>query len=138
MHRHLAIAMLLLGASCTSFEHVDVENYIAESGLALSTEPPPRDASPLNVVAFHRMGFYLLGFIPIPGVRLEDCVEAIAGHAAELGADGVADLRIEYEPASLIKFAAFPIPDWTASIAITGLAYRLPDNPAYPSRPPGR
>ncbi|MEM7203445.1 MAG: hypothetical protein AAF628_24490 [Planctomycetota bacterium] len=122
-------------ASCTSFEEVDVENYLTGLTLEMSTAPAPPEAAPLNVVAIYKSGFYLLGYLPIVGVRLGDCMRRMAEHAKQLGADGIADLRVVYEPASLLKFAAFPIPDWSASISVTGMAYRLPHNPAYPPRP---
>ena len=103
--------------------------------LVMTTDNPPADASPLTVVAVHQTGFYLLGFVPFAPVRLEDCVAELVDKAQSMGADGVANLKVDYMPAALFKFAAFPVPDWSAAISLSGMTYRMPWNAAYPAQP---
>ena len=128
----LGLALLSFACSCTAVEQVDLEEYLVDADLTLTANDAPPGASPLTVIAVHQSGFYLLGWIPFQPVRLDDCVAEVANRARQLGADGVSELRLEYTPASFMKFAAFPFPDWSATISLSGMAYRLPTNPAYP------
>jgi len=125
-----ALCATLLCCSCMSVSNVSLEQYLVHEKLALSTDNPPPGGSPLAVVAVHQTGFYLLGLIPISEISLADCVKGVAQQAEALRADGVANLRVTYTPPSLIPS------DWSGAISMTGMAYRLPSNPAYPMRPP--
>lgn len=132
----LSATLALLACGCTSIEVVNLEEYLTDQHLHLSAKDAPEGSSPLTVVAVHQTGFYLFGVLPIVSVTLEDCVARLTERARELGADGVANLTLDYRPASLFKFAALYIPDWSASISLSGMSYKLPTNPAYPAMPP--
>ena len=135
----LGAALALCTGACTSIEQVNLENYLVGQKMTMSANEAPPEASPLTVVAVHQTGFYLFGLIPLVEVTLEDCVQRLAKRAHELGADGISDMSLVYEPASFFKFAAFPLPDWSARISLVGMSYKLPGNPAYPAQPrPGR
>ena len=137
MLRSLLVSLAaLLAASGTSIEQVDLESDLRDADFAMSAHDPPPDASPLSVVAVYQTGFYLFGVVPFCPVQLEDCVEQLAKRAKAMGADGVANMQLEYLPASFFKFVLFPIPDWSAAISLSGMSYKLPSNPAYPLRPP--
>ena len=137
MKRIILGALLALGCgACTSIEQVNLEEYLVDAGLTMTARDAPHGATPLTVVAVHQTGFYLFGALPIVSVTLEDCVKKLADRARGMGADGVANLQLDYRPASLFKFAALYIPDWSASISLSGMSYRLPTNPAYPAEPP--
>ena len=135
MRKAITILSLLLGSACTSIDSVNLEEYLTGHELVMTTDNPPADASPLTVVAVHQTGFYLLGFVPFAPVRLEDCVAELVDKAQSMGADGVANLKVDYMPAALFKFAAFPVPDWSAAISLSGMTYRMPWNAAYPAQP---
>ena len=135
MRKAITILSLLLGSACTSIDSVNLEEYLTGHELVMTTDNPPADASPLTVVAVHQTGFYLLGFVPFAPVRLEDCVAELVDKAQSMGADGVSNLKVDYMPAALFKFAAFPVPDWSAAISLSGMTYRMPWNAAYPAQP---
>jgi hypothetical protein len=125
--RKLLLHLALSGCvACQSLSTADLARCLSEQGVALTAGDAPANAQPLRALAFQRNGFYLAGLLPVVGVDLEDAVRAVAQEARALDADGIAHLRFDYSPASFFKFLVFPIPDWSASLSITGIAYRLP------------
>jgi hypothetical protein len=115
--------------------HADVAGYARAQGFEVTADELPADCRPLAALAYEKLGFYVLGVAPIVPVDLERGVERLVREARALGADGLSHLRYEFHPASAFRFVVFPLPDWTASLAITGLAYvRTPRREAGPVR----
>lgn len=118
------IAMSLASlTSCTSIESLDLTEWQLQSGLQLTQNEAPADATPLRLVSAHRSGFYLLGLLPIFPAHFDHCVERIVEDAKSAGADGVANIRMRYEPASFFSLAE-PVFPWMAKATVTGMAYR--------------
>ncbi len=122
--RLLALAFLPLVASCYSTTHADLEQYFEGDALLLTEGNAPEGAEPIKILSVYKSGFYLFGAAPIVAVDLEETVRMICKQAKELGADGIAHISFDYQPASLFKFTLFPIPDWSASIHVQGMAWR--------------
>lgn len=130
--RRTALLLALGLASCTSVEHVDLAPYLIDSEIQLSEGEPPPGAQPIGMIAVENTGWYLLGLLPIVSVRFETCIEEMLLKAKEYGAQGISNMRAAYTPPSFWRFAAIGLPDWSASVAVTGMAYQLPGAP-----PPG-
>ena len=60
-------------------------------------------------------------------ISLEVCMQAMVKEALEMGAEGVAEIKVDYNPASTMRFSTFIIPDWSATINLTGMAFRMSD-----------
>lgn len=120
-------ALTCLAASCTTTHEVDLREYFQDRGLEVTQNEAPDGAQPLQLISFYKSGFYLFGVIPIASVKLDDAIDWVAWSAEQLGADGIANLSFQYSPASFWKFAIFPIPDWSSTLHVSGMAYTLPE-----------
>ncbi|MCA8943600.1 MAG: hypothetical protein KDB80_13635 [Planctomycetes bacterium] len=129
----VALACVAVLASCTIVEDVDFTPFLRDSGLQLSQGEPPPDAQPIGLVAVEDNGWYLLGLLPLAPVKLETCTERMIARAKTMRADGVSNLRLEYEPPKFFRLLPFGLPDWSARIGLTGMAYQLPE--PVPARP---
>ena len=67
----------------------------------------------------------MLGLVPVTRVSLQKCLDHLVREAQKSDADGVANLNYHVEAAHVFKFSVFPIPDWSATIWMTGTAYKL-------------
>jgi len=127
-HRPIAaIALAWFAAACTTTHEVDLREYFQTRGLQVTQNEAPPGAQPLELISFYKAGFYLFGVLPIVSVKLEDAIDWVTWSAERLGADGIANLTFQYSPASFWKFAIFPLPDWSSSIQVSGMAYTLPE-----------
>ncbi len=124
---HLAVLVPLFCTSCFSIDTVDLDRQLRENDIYLTEDQAPDGAYPLSTIAIEQGGWYLLGLWGVTKVSLEDCMRAMVKRAKKMNADGVADIKIEYHPASFWRFSPFPLPDWSASITMTGMAFRMPD-----------
>ena len=141
--RLVLVTTTLLTLGCRSFEHVDLQRYAQQHDMPIATSGPPADAEPIGLAHAQEGGFYLLGVLPIVQVGLRGCLDRMIDHARSVGAHGIADVRYEVEPAEFFKFSVFPLPDWSARVAVTGTLYRRkgpsPIEPTAedPHTPPG-
>lgn len=117
-----AVAVLLV-QGCVSMTHADVTAYAEPEGFTVTADALPPGARPISALAYEKLGFYVLGLVPIVPVDLHRGVARLVKEARELGADGLAHLRYEFRPASAFRFVVFPLPDWSASLSITAVAY---------------
>jgi len=124
MIRWLALLSCLSLLSCWSIDKADLAAMQDETGLLLSEGEPPREAIPIRSLAIGQDGFYLLGFIPIVPIDLDRTFRTLVKEAVTAGARGIAKIRYVVDGPSPTKFQAFPIPDWSASIRITGMAWK--------------
>ncbi len=122
MRLYLAALLLLLG-SCSTMASVDIASWQRESGLELTQNDAPEGAEALTLVSAHRSGFYLLGVIPLVRADFAHCIAQIVQDAKQAGAEGVAHLRIQYDPPSFFSLVE-PVFPWMARATITGMAYR--------------
>ncbi|GEM_PF-2773230 len=123
--RPRVLCLLFLGlASCWSVDKANLAAIQEETGISLSEGEPPRGAVPLQSLAIGQDGFYLLGFIPIVPIDLDRTFRALVKEAKAVGAKGVAKIRYVVDGPSPTKFQAFPIPDWSASIRLTGMTWK--------------
>lgn len=121
--------------SCTIVEDIDLRSYMESSGLQFSKGDAPDDAQPIGLIAVEDNGWYLLGFIPIVAVDMETCADRFVARAKRMRADGISNITISYRPAHALRLLTIGIPEWSASIAMTGMAYQMPDpKPARPLR----
>jgi hypothetical protein len=141
-HRPLLLALLLGWSTlsgCYACDRADITRYAAEQGFAVSTEPPPAHSESLGLVHAEETGFYFVGLFPIVRSTLQSCVDRLLREAREIGAEGLADVRYEVNPAQLLKFTVFPLPDWTSRVYVTGTAWRrrpgLPGELLEPDQP---
>lgn len=121
----LALAVLCAGSTgCFSCERADLTRYAKEQNFPVTTTEPPAGATLIGIAHIEQDGFYLLGFIPMVSVSLQRCLDRLVDNAKKMGADGVADLSHRVNPADVLKFSVFPLPDWSANIIVTGTAYK--------------
>ncbi|MFQ5503679.1 MAG: hypothetical protein ACE5F1_02650 [Planctomycetota bacterium] len=118
------LSLLLPGSGCYTVENVGLAGYQAATGLEFSRAEAPEGAEPISFLSVYVSGFYLLGFIPVAPATLEGAMERLVAEASDLGADGVSNIHYELMPPSPIKFSTFPIPDWSATVWLAGMAYR--------------
>ena len=52
--------------------------------------------------------------------------------ARKMGADGVAELDVNFDPAVPLRWSADPF-KWSITIRMTGMAWRLPDDDPVPT-----
>jgi len=122
--RLLALAVLALLTSCYSTTHANLEQYFEGDALLLTEGKAPEGAEPIKILSVYKSGFYLFGLAPIVGVNLQETIEMLCDDAKRMGADGIAHISFDYSPASMFKFTIFPIPDWSSSIHVQGMAWR--------------
>jgi hypothetical protein len=127
MFRSLALLVPLLFTSCFFVETVDLNQHLLNSELYLTEDPAPEGAMPLSSIAIKQAGWYFFGIWPVEEISLEVCMQAMVEKALEMGAEGVAEIKVEYNPASTMRFSTFIIPDWSATINLTGMAFRMSD-----------
>lgn len=123
-----AFALLLLSfciAGCQTVSTADLAGEFAAHGMHVSQGDPPEGSRPLKAVAYYRNGFYIAGLIPVVGVALDDAVDEVTAQARSVNADGISNLSYEFIPASFFRFVVFPIPDWSATLRVSGMAYQL-------------
>src|SRR5690606_906734 len=94
-----AVAVLLV-QGCVSMTHADVTAYAEPEGFTVTADALPPGARPISALAYEKLGFYVLGLVPIVPVDLHRGVARLVKEARELGADGLAHLRYEFRPAS--------------------------------------
>ena len=126
----LGLTLLVVATSCVTTDEANLVGHFKKRGLNVTADDAPEGAQPIKMISYYKSGFYLVGCIPVVPIYLEDAVDYMAERAHRLGADGVAHLSFEYDPAALFKFTVFPIPDWSASIHFQGMAYKLPEGHA--------
>lgn len=124
--RLLAGCLLALFGSCYSSTHANLEQYFEGDELLLTEGKAPEGAEPLKILSVYKSGFYLFGVAPIVGVDLQETMQMLCDDAKRMGADGIAHISFEYNPASMFKFTLFPLPDWSSSIHVQGMAWRRP------------
>ena len=127
MLRIPALLLPLLCTACFSMDTVDLDRQLRENEVYLTEDPAPDGAYPLTSIAVEQVGWYLLGMWGVSEISLEQCVQSLVDRARRMEADGVANIRVEYRPASFFRFSIFPIPDWSATITMTGMAFKMPD-----------
>lgn len=123
--RRTLLALALLASACTSTDRAGLESYFERYGLAVTQGDAPEGAVPVELLYYYKKGFYLFGYAPVVEIGLQEALEHVAARAHALEADGVAHLSFEIHPASIFRFAVFPIPDWSAWIRCQGMAYEL-------------
>jgi len=135
------IALTIIGitsTSCWSMDTADLTAIGREVGIPV-TETPPDETSmqPLASLQVSKSGFYVFGLAPVVEVSLHEAVTALTTLAKERGADGVCNLRYHYNPPHPLKFIVFPLPDWSASVQVFGMAYNAlePSPPTDIERP---
>lgn len=126
LRKTLLPALLLLLPSCWSVHKADYLALEAKTKLHFSEGEPPDRAITLGSISVTQNGFYFLGFIPIVPINLQESMEVLAGRAKKMGASGIAKIWYKVDPPGVLKYVAFPIPDWSAGIQITGMAWRAP------------
>lgn len=128
MSRRWSLSLLLAAVpvlgSCTSYEALDLRPYLDQQQFPVSQGPMPADAEAVGFTVVQDTGFYLLGIAPLVPVSLDDCVHALVREARKVGGDGVAEVTIQYSPASLLNFTVILLPDWFATVKLTGCAWR--------------
>jgi hypothetical protein len=127
MVRIPAVLLSLFCTGCFSMDTVDLDRQLRENDMFMTEDPAPEGAYPLSTIAVEQVGWYLLGMWAISDISLEDCVQSLVDRAQSMEADGIANIRVDYGPASFFRFSIFPIPDWSATITMTGMAFRMPD-----------
>ena len=126
--RHLLLLALAVAlGSCTVVEDVDLTPYLENSGIQFTKGEPPADSQPIGLIAIEDNGWYLLGFVPIIPIHLEACTKRFIESAQRMRADGISNITIDYRPAHPLRLFAIGIPNWSASITMTGMAYQTPD-----------
>ena len=124
----LTALLTLLLASCSTWEQADYAVISRATGVALIKDGAPAGAEPLGMVFARETGFYLLGLVPFRSVSIDRALRGLAHEAREMGADGVADIDVEYRTPAFFQLGDNPFP-WTAAVQMTGEAYRIPDGP---------
>ncbi|HHI80571.1 MAG TPA: hypothetical protein ENK02_11385 [Planctomycetes bacterium] len=119
----LLLALLLL-PGCWAVHKADYLALEAKMQLHFSEGEPPAKATTLGSISVTQNGFYLLGFIPMVPINLQESMEELARRAKEMGAQGIAKIWYRVDPPGVLKYVAFPIPDWSAGIQITGMAWK--------------
>lgn len=119
-----AFALLPLLFSCYSTTQADLQQYFEGDELLLTEGKAPPGAEPIKIISIYKSGFYLFGAAPVVEVDLEESIKMLCDKAKKLGANGIAHISFDYNPASFFKFTLFPIPDWSASIHVQGMAWR--------------
>ena len=121
----LALTVLFAGSTgCFSYDQADLTRYAREQNFPVSPEPPPTGTTVIGIAHIEQDGFYILGSIPILSVSLQSCLDEMVKAAKKIGADGMADVCYRINSADVLKFSVFPLPDWSANIAVTGTAYK--------------
>jgi hypothetical protein len=142
MPRRIGWVVLGLSAAvpaCTSFEAVDLRPYLEKQDIPVTQGPAPADSESVGIMAVQDTGFYLLGVAPFVPVSLDACVRELVREAKRLGGEGIAEVEIVYAPASLLNFTVILLPDWFATVKLTGSAWRKRRGRSTdPTRIPGR
>jgi hypothetical protein len=120
----LALTFLFLLPSCWAVHKADYLSLEEKTQLHFSEGEPPKKATTLGSISVTQNGFYLLGIIPVVPINLQESMEVLAHRAKKMGATGVAKIWYRVDPPGVLKYVAFPIPDWSAGIQITGMAWR--------------
>jgi len=137
--RLLTFFLLLVATACTSWESADLTRYGREGhafpaapggaakfapSIPVTIEPLPEGTTPIGLVSVQQDGFYILGMLPVVSVSLQECLDYLVIEALKVGAEGVAEVKFDVQPADVLKFSVFPIPDWSATISVQGTAYK--------------
>ena len=137
--RFLTLALLLAATACTSWESADLTRYgrqghtfpAAPGGagtvtpsIPVTIEPLPKGTTAIGLIAVQQDGFYILGMLPVVSVSLQECLDYLVKEALKVGADGIAKVTFDVQPADVLSFSVFPIPDWSATISVQGTAYK--------------
>lgn len=117
--------VLIASCACHSVERVSLATLSTEHKINLTRTDPPEGSKTLGFISVHTSGFYLLGLIPLVPATLGEAFSRLALEAKEMAASGVSNVQYEINPPSAFKFSTFPIPDWSASVWLTGQAYYL-------------
>ncbi len=123
----LVCSLLLLLPSCWAVHKADYLALEDKTKLRFSEGEPPAKAITLGSISVTQNGFYLFGFIPVVPINLQESMEVLANRAKQMGATGVAKIWYRVDPPGVLKYVAFPIPDWSAGIRITGMAWKQPN-----------
>lgn len=124
MKRTVPAALLALSlASCVSVDNSAFERYRKESGLELSQGDAPAGVQSLGLVWAQRSGLYIFALVPIVHADLESTLGNLVAEARRIGADGIAHVRIEYDPARFFAFESWPFP-WVQTLSLSGMAYK--------------
>lgn len=125
LHLHKLLPILLISSTaCHSVERISLDQLSTEHRMLLTRADPPTGSETLGFISIHTSGFYLLGFIPMAPATLKDAFSRLAREASDMSATGVSNVQYEIQPPSPFKFSTFPIPDWSASVWLTGQAYQ--------------
>ena len=124
LRKFLALSLLLLLPSCWAVHKADYLALEKKTQLHFSEGEPPAKATTLGSISVTQNGFYLLGFIPVVPINLQESMEVLANRAKKMGASGLAKIWYKVDPPGVLKYVAFPIPDWSAGIQITGMAWK--------------
>lgn len=126
MPRTALALLLLLTTGCWSIDTIDLDKVSEKTGLELTHDNAPRDAKPIASLSVYKTGFYLFGIAPVVSATLEDAVDRFVAKARKLEADGISDIEYEFVPPSPTRFLVFPVPDWSATVWLHGMAYERP------------
>jgi hypothetical protein len=116
-------ALPVLG-SCTSYEALDLRPYLEQQAFAVTQGPVPGDADTVGLTVVQDSGFYIFGVLPVVPVSLDACVRALVREAQKVGADGVAEVKLDYRPSGFLIFSATFMSDWTGAVKLSGCAWR--------------
>lgn len=133
--RTTSLSCLLLGLlpACTSYEALDLRPYLEQQQFPVTQGPVPDGAETVGLCVVQDSGFYILGIVPIVPVSMDACVHALVREAKKVGADGVAEVQMEYRPPGFLILSATFLSDWCGALKMTGSAYRH----KRPAVPPG-
>ncbi len=124
MRKIAPAALLALSLSaCVSVDNSAFGKYQAEGGFWLSQGDAPAGVQSLGLVWAQRSGLYLFALLPIVDAGLESTLASLVAEARRIGADGVAHVRIECDPARFFAFESWPFP-WVQTLSLSGMAYK--------------
>jgi len=121
----LPCLLLALCSACTSFEDIDLRPVLEKQHFPIVQGPVPQNGETVGLIAVENSGFYLFGLVALCAVSLEECVDKMIERAHRVGADGIAEVRMTYNPASFLHFSGV-WPDWFAYVQLTGTMWRYP------------
>jgi hypothetical protein len=131
MRPFLPSLLLAVSAACTSFEDVDLRPLLEKQHFPIVQGPVPPGGETVGLIAVENSGFYLFGLVALCAVSFEECVDVMITRGRKLGADGIAEVRMTYNPASFLHFSGV-WPDWFAYVQLTGTAWRRPGGAVPP------
>jgi hypothetical protein len=123
----LALLFCACLGSCYAADSGRLDRYLGwrePEGFLLTAGEEPPGTAPLALVSAQLNGWYLLALVPIVPVSLELGVEMLAAEARRIGADGVAHIQMLYQPPYAVRFSVFPVPDWSSSLFLSGMAFK--------------